>query len=113
MTTRRMPVRGGVCAANSGFNHSNDPEVLLIRVSHWLWKWWRAGSKRDKSLETAIEAMAAVKEEFREPMRAVQAQRVDRLRRIHRLRERKSDQKSRGIQAATVAAVNFHSPFQS
>jgi hypothetical protein len=100
MSTRRMPIRGGVCAGNSGFSHSNNPEVLLIRVSHWLWKWWRAGSRKDKSLEMAIEAMAAVKEEFRAPMRAVQAQRVDRLRRIHRLRERKPDRKSPDTQFA-------------
>ena len=111
MSTRRMPIRGGVCAANSGFSHSNDPEILLIRVSHWLWKWWRAGSKRDKSLETAIESMAAVKEEFRAPMQAIQAQRVDRLRQIHRSRDRKRDRELHGTQAASLAAMDFPLPF--
>jgi hypothetical protein len=86
MSTRRMAFAGGVYAANSGFSHRNDPEVLLIRVSHWLWKWWRASRRQDRSLEAAIEAMAAVKEAYRAPVRASRAERDDRLRQIRRSR---------------------------
>jgi hypothetical protein len=77
-----MAFAGGVYAANSGFIHRNDPEVLLIRVSHWLWKWWRASYRQDRSLEAAIEAMAAVREAYRAPVRASRAERDDRLRQI-------------------------------
>lgn len=42
-----------------------NPEALLIRVSHWLWRWWRAGYRQDWSLEAAIEDVAEVKRAYR------------------------------------------------
>ena len=49
-----------------GVSHPESMEVLLIRTSHWLWRWYRA-ENRPTYLSDAIQAMVRVKMAYREP----------------------------------------------
>lgn len=62
-------------------SHVNNPEVLLIRISHWLWKWYRE-SNRPRYLDLAIQDMARVKEEYRAPRRVNRLAQSERMRAV-------------------------------
>ena len=84
---RRIGFPRGVCHAPSVVSHPNDPEVLLIRISHWLWKWYRAEG-RPKYLSSSIDSMVAVKDAYREPMRRSREAAGERFREMHRAKRR-------------------------
>ena len=70
-------------------SHSNDPEILLIRIGHWLWKWHKAARGIDpaeaKVNLAACESVWAAKETYRAPLRA-QAE-INRAAKAERMRE--------------------------
>ena len=62
-----MASKGGVSRVSSVVSHSDNMEVLLIRITHWLWRWYRL--RPSLYLSDAIDDMARVKNTYREPMR--------------------------------------------
>lgn len=79
-----MVRKGGVSLANSCVSHGDDYEVLLIRVSHWLWKWYRTTPDRNYAsyLSDSIDSVARVKQAFREPMRANREAQSERMKKV-------------------------------
>ena len=82
----RIGRKGGVSASPSVVSHADNLEVLLIRISHWLWKWYRAEG-RPTYLDQAIRNMAFVKFEYREPARKARAEATERIRKVRRDRK--------------------------
>lgn len=55
-------------------SNAHNPEVLLIRVGHWLWKWEKQANARYQPKEARIFGLAWVsvieaKERYRVPLR--------------------------------------------
>jgi hypothetical protein len=77
--------RKGIPRALACVSHKDSPEVLLIRVSHWLWKWYRA-ENRPTYLSFAIGDMVRVKMLYREPRKADLEAASERMRKMRKMR---------------------------
>jgi len=73
--------KGGIRRVPSVVSHADNLEVLLIRISHWLWKWYRA-EDRPQYLSEAIDYMAVVKFQYRKPLRENRQAAAERMRRV-------------------------------
>lgn len=81
-----MPIRGAIRREMPCVSHTDAPEILLIRISHWLWRWYR-DENRPTYLSEAIDDMARVKHEFREPLRANREASAERMRAVSNARK--------------------------
>ena len=87
---RRAALRSGKRHEKPCVSHADNYEVLLIRVSHWLWKWYRE-TPALSYLSDAIEDMARIKQAFREPMKVYRAAAGERMRAYHAEKRRGSN----------------------